>query len=85
MWFKVGYVAATVSLAAIDGAFLGGIAAIITAIGGVILGVLAYRKGQQAGLTPVDAGWHAALETLQQENERLRRELDRERRRARRR
>jgi hypothetical protein len=35
--------------AAIDGAFLGGVAAIISAIGSIVLGVLAYKRGHKTG------------------------------------
>ena len=80
MWFKVGYGSATLLVAIVDGAFLGGIAAIITAVGGVILGILAYRKGQNSNLD--GNGWRAALDAKEQEILRLERELKRERRRG---
>lgn len=41
--------AALLAKTAIDGAFLGGVAAIISAVGTFLLGVLAYRKGQRDG------------------------------------
>lgn len=44
--FKVGYAAATAIIGAVDGAFLGGVAAIIGSMGTIFLGWLAYRKGQ---------------------------------------
>lgn len=43
--------------AAIDGAFLGGIAAIISAAGSIILGLLAYRRGHKVGSSTNAEEW----------------------------
>lgn len=73
-------------VAAIDGAFLGGIAAIITAIGGLIGLVLGYRQAQRsvaaAGSSETVAEWRAIALEREREIRRLRRELDRARRTA---
>lgn len=79
------YVAATATLAAIDGAFLGGVAAIITAVGGVVLGVLAFSKGKQAAVngSPGDAvaeAWKRLAEERGREVRELRKLLSERRR-----
>lgn len=58
MWFKAGWLSGVGVLAVVDGALLGGVAAIITSLGTIILGVLAYRKGSRAGGDTADA-WKA--------------------------
>lgn len=77
--------AAVATVAAIDGAFLGGVAAIITAIGGVVLGVLAFWKGKQAASGPtgdsVADAWKSIAEERDREVRELRRQLVAERRR----
>lgn len=49
MRFAVTYVAGVAVVAAIDGALLTGVAAIITSIGGIALGLMAYRRGKTNG------------------------------------
>lgn len=89
MWFKAWYLATVLLIAAVDGAFLGGIAAIITALGSIVLGLLAYRKGQQAGASPagehellgayrsIDSMRAVELDRLKVENDELRAEIER--------
>lgn len=79
------YLAVMATVAAIDGAFLGGVAAIITALTGLILGLLAFAKGKQA-VTKAGTGdsvadvWKSIAEQREQEIRELRRQLTRERR-----
>lgn len=81
------YVAVVAALAGIDGAFLGGVAAVITAIGSMILGFLAYSKGQQAaakgiaGVGPVEVSvaeqWRAIAASEQRRADRAERRAER--------
>lgn len=54
---RARWLAAAVLAAAIDGAFLGGVAAIISAIGTLALGLLAYRRGHKVGSTTSADEW----------------------------
>lgn len=59
------WVAAAFVLSVIDGAFLGGVAAVISAAGTLILGLLAYRKGHKtaaAARTPDAEEWRIIAE-----------------------
>lgn len=51
--------------AAIDGAFLGGVAAIISAFGTLILGLLAYRRGHRIGSSNAVDEWQRIAEEKQ--------------------
>lgn len=81
MKFRLGYVAATLLVAAIDGAFLGGVAAIVSAFSTLVLGVLAHRKGTSEGRVAADAERSkavaelAAWQLIAEEREQARREL----------
>lgn len=48
--------------AAIDGAFLGGVAAIISALGTILLGVLAYVRGHKTGRATEADAWRMLAE-----------------------
>lgn len=60
--------------AAIDGAFLGGVAAIISAIGTLVLGILAYLKGLRAGKSSEAEAWRLLAEARERELEQIRRD-----------
>lgn len=65
-------------VAVVDGALLGGVAAIITSIGGILLGVLSYQRGKAAAPIADDrltAELERSLEHERDENRALRAEL----------
>lgn len=81
MRFRLGYLAATIVVAAVDGAFLGGVAAIVSALSTLVLGVLAHRKGTSEGRVAAGAekakaeAELAAWQLIAEEREQARREL----------
>lgn len=66
------WLTATAIVAGVDGAFLGGIAAIISAIGTLLLGVLAYWKGHSAGRATEADAWRQLAELRGERLEELR-------------
>lgn len=81
MRFRLGYLAATIVVAAVDGAFLGGVAAIVSALSTLVLGVLAHRKGTSEGRVAAGAekakaeAELAAWQLIAEDREQARREL----------
>lgn len=73
--FGVRWLGGALLVGVVDGAFLGGVAAIISAIGTLLLGVLAYWKGHRVGAgkvtTEADA-WRLLAEARERELEQLR-------------
>lgn len=60
-----------VLLAVVDGALLGGIAAIISALGSILLGVLAYTKGRSVGRSTEAEAWRLLAEARGHELDQL--------------
>ena len=67
--------------AVVDGVYLGGVAAIISAVGGIIVAVLGYKKGASSNGSLTLEAWRLLAEERAREIERLEQELDRERQR----
>lgn len=89
VWIPVGAIdgAAVANATRVDGAYLGGIAAIIASIGGILATLLAYRRGQQsiAASSNEDAAvaWKAVADARTRELEQLQRRLERREQRGR--
>lgn len=77
-FFAVKWFSVTVVLAAVDGAVLGGVAAIISACGTLILGVLAYTRGRSNGTATDSDTWRLLAESQGRELDRRDHEQDHE-------